>query len=80
MSENNRTKVGIIGLGIIGSRVAGHLRKAGFPVSVWNRTPKDEPNFLGTPAEVAQASDILQLFVADPKAVFEVLEIGRAHV
>jgi len=68
-------RVGVIGLGIIGSRVAGHLREAGFSVSVWNRTPKPaEPHFLGTPAEVAQASDILQLFVADPKAVFAVLD------
>ncbi|MEI8235175.1 MAG: NAD(P)-dependent oxidoreductase [Verrucomicrobiota bacterium] len=74
MFEKKRTRVGILGLGIIGSRVAGHLRDAGFAVSVWNRTPKPEPNFLGSPAEVAQASDILQLFVADPKAVFEVLD------
>ena len=67
-------RVGVLGLGIIGSRVAGHLRAAGFSVPVWNRTPKAEPNFLGTPAEVAQASDILQIFVADPQAVFDVLD------
>ena len=72
--DNNSIKVGILGLGIIGSRIAGHLRKAGFPVAVWNRTPKQEPNFMGTPAEVAQASDIIQLFVADPQAVFAVLD------
>ena len=72
-------RVGVLGLGIIGSRVAGHLRAAGFSVPVWNRTPKAEPNFLGSPAEVAQASDILQIFVADPRAVFEVLDaIGDA--
>lgn len=74
MSEVTPIKVGIIGLGIIGSRVAGHLRAAGFPVSVWNRTPKAEQGFVSSPAEVAQASDIIQLFVADPKAVFEVLD------
>ena len=72
-------RVGVLGLGIIGSRVASHLRAAGFSVPVWNRTPKAEPNFLGSPAEVAQASDILQIFVADPRAVFEVLDaIGDA--
>lgn len=72
-------RVGVLGLGIIGSRVATHLRAAGFSVPVWNRTPKAEPNFLGSPAEVAQASDILQIFVADPQAVFDVLDaIGDA--
>lgn len=74
MFGKKRIRVGILGLGIIGSRIAGHLRDAGFAVSVWNRTPKPEPNFLGSPAEVAEASDILQLFVADPQAVFEVIE------
>jgi len=74
MLGKKRLRVGIIGLGIIGSRVAGHLREAGFSVPVWNRTPKPEPNFMGSPAEVAEASDIIQLFVADPKAVFEVLD------
>ena len=74
MAEAKSIRVGIIGLGIIGSRIAGHLRTAGFPVAVWNRTPKDEPNFLATPAAVAEASDVIQLFVADPKAVFEVID------
>ena len=62
-------------MGIIGSRVAGHLRAAGFPVAVWNRTPKpEEPGFLLSPAEVARQSDVIQLFVADPTAVFEVID------
>ena len=79
MFLRKRINVGVIGLGIIGTRVACHLRKAGFAVSVWNRTPKPEANFLGSPAEVAAASDIIQLFVADGQAVEEVLEaIGDA--
>ncbi|MEI6351160.1 MAG: NAD(P)-dependent oxidoreductase [Verrucomicrobiota bacterium] len=79
MFKKKRLSVGVIGLGIIGSRVAAHLRAAGFAVSVWNRTPKSEPNFLGSPADVAQACEILQLFVADPKAVHEVLDaIGES--
>jgi len=74
-----KRRVGIIGLGIIGSQVAGHLRRAGYTVPVWNRTPKPEPGFLGTPAEVAGAAEVLQLFVADPEAVFSVLDaIGEA--
>jgi 3-hydroxyisobutyrate dehydrogenase-like beta-hydroxyacid dehydrogenase len=79
MFRKQRISVGIIGLGIIGARAAGNLRRAGFQVSVWNRTPKPEPNFLGSPAEVAEASEVIQLFVADPKAVHDVLDaIGEA--
>ena len=79
MFGRKRINAGVIGLGIIGSRVATHLRAAGFAVSVWNRTPKPEPNFLGSPAAVASAADVIQLFVADPQAVFEVLEaMGEA--
>ena len=74
-----KPNVGLIGLGIIGSRVASGLRAAGFPVFVWNRSPLPAPNFLGSPALVAQACEIIQLFVADAQAVFEVIEaMGEA--
>ncbi len=74
MTRKNRKNVGIIGLGIIGSRAAAGLRAAGFSVFVWNRSPQPAPNFLGSPAEVARASDIIQIFVADARAVFSVIE------
>ncbi len=74
MVRNHRKNVGVIGLGIIGSRVAAGLRAAGFSVFVWNRTPQAAPNFLGSPAEVARASEIIQLLVADARAVFSVIE------
>jgi len=69
-----RETVGIIGLGIIGSRVAANLRRANFSVVVWNRTPRSEPNFLASPAEVAEAADIIQIFVRDGKTLLEVLQ------
>jgi len=53
MARKSKLNAGIIGLGIIGSRAAENLRKAGFQVFVWNRTPKPAPNFLASPAEVA---------------------------
>ena len=31
-------RVGWIGLGIMGSRMAANLRRAGFELTVWNRT------------------------------------------
>ena len=43
-------KAGIIGLGIVGSRVAKNLRQAGVHTYVWSRSPKPEPNFLGSAA------------------------------
>ncbi len=74
MSRKSRKNVGVIGLGIIGSRVAAGLRAAGYQVYVWNRSAKPAPNFLGSPAEVAESADIVQLFVADAAALFEVIE------
>lgn len=65
--------VGLIGLGIIGSRVAANLRRAGHEVWVWNRSPKAEPNFLTSPAEVAEAADILLFFVADGPALLDTI-------
>ena len=71
---NKKPPVGLIGLGLIGSRVASNLRRADFPIVVWNRTPLAEPNFLASPAEVAAAADIIQIFVQDGKALLEVLQ------
>lgn len=74
MPRKSRKNVGLIGLGIIGTRVAAGLRAAGFQVYVWNRSAKPSPNFLGSPGEIAQAADIIQIFVADAAALFEVIE------
>lgn len=58
-------RVGFIGLGIMGGPMAGNLLKAGYVVTVWNRTAaKAEPlaamgaRVAGSPAEVAAASDV----------------------
>jgi 3-hydroxyisobutyrate dehydrogenase-like beta-hydroxyacid dehydrogenase len=67
-----RKNVGVIGLGIIGSRVAAHLREKGFHVFVWNRTLRRVPNFVGTPGEIAEMCDCLQIFVSDDAALLEV--------
>lgn len=69
-----KRKAGVIGMGIIGSNVAASLRHAGFQTYVWNRTPKPAPNFLGSPGDVAQACEIIQLFVSDANAVNEMIE------
>jgi 3-hydroxyisobutyrate dehydrogenase-like beta-hydroxyacid dehydrogenase len=68
------SRVGVIGLGIIGARVAKNLRKAGFDVYVWNRTPKDEPQFVQSPRILAETCQILEIFVANDAAISETIE------
>jgi 3-hydroxyisobutyrate dehydrogenase-like beta-hydroxyacid dehydrogenase len=65
--------VGVIGLGIIGSRVAENLRKANFNVFVWNRTARAVPGFLASPHEIAEIAQTVQVFVRDSEALLEVV-------
>lgn len=65
-------RAGVLGLGLIGSRVAARVQAAGFPLSAWNRTARDFsqlPPLASDPAAVARAADILQIFVADDEAL-----------
>lgn len=65
MSTPSAKHIGVIGLGIIGSRVAANVAKAGHEVFVWSRSPHAVPNFLSSPREVAESATILQIFVRD---------------
>ncbi len=69
--KKTRGKIGVIGLGIIGTRVASNLRSAGHQVYVWSRTPRAAPNFLGSVVEVADLCDMIQLFISDDAALHE---------
>ena len=73
MARKLKLNAGVIGLGIIGSRIATNLRTAGFQVYVWNRSPKPAPNFLASPSEVAGLCEVIQLVVADSVALFEII-------
>ena len=67
-------KIGVLGLGIIGSVWARHYHAAGVLAGAWNRTAQpDFPQWRPTPEAVADAADVLQLVVADPAAVADVL-------
>src|SRR6202162_834210 len=72
--RRSRKNVGVIGLGIIGSRVTENLRRKGFQVFVWNRTPRPVPNFVGAPAEIAEMCDYIQIFVSDDDALLQVVQ------
>lgn len=71
-------KVGFIGLGIMGSRMAGNLVKNGYELVVFNRTrQKAEPllelgaEWAKSPAALAEQVDILFTMLAHPEAVRE---------
>jgi len=71
-----RTRIGFIGLGAMGSRIAGRLLDAGHPVSATNRTAaKAEPLierglvWLGSPHEVAASTDVVLSMVTDDEAL-----------
>ena len=74
MGRQAKPTAGVIGLGIIGSRVVSALRKSGYQVWLHNRSPRPEPNFLSSPAEVAEAAKHIQIFVSDGPALLSVVK------
>src|SRR5207248_3704820 len=75
MTRPFRKNVGLIRLGIIGRRIAEHLRRQRLSVFVWNRTPRSVPNFVGSPAELTQTCNYLQIFVADDDALMRMIQL-----
>jgi 3-hydroxyisobutyrate dehydrogenase-like beta-hydroxyacid dehydrogenase len=73
-TQPKHTKVGVIGLGIIGRAIAGHLRRKEFCVFVWNRSPRPVPNFVGSPGELAGFCNYIQIFVSDDDALLQTVE------
>lgn len=72
------TRVAVIGLGAMGSRVARRLAGAGNEVVVWNRT-RAKAEELGlpvadTPAEAARGAEVAITMVANPDALRAVTE------
>jgi 3-hydroxyisobutyrate dehydrogenase-like beta-hydroxyacid dehydrogenase len=74
MSHATRKNIGVIGLGIIGRGIAGNLRRKGFAVYVWNRSPRSIPNFVGSPGELAEICDCIEIFVSDGDALLQMVE------
>ena len=73
MARAGKPSAGVIGLGIIGSRVVACLRKSNFQVWLWNRSPRPEANFLSSAAEVAESANHIQIFVSDGRALLSVV-------
>ncbi len=81
-------KIGFIGIGLMGKGMSLNLLKAGYPVTVWNRTEsKTKPvvdagaKLAKTPREVAENSDIVVSIVTGSNDVKEVIlgENGAIH-
>ena len=74
------SRVGFIGLGIMGQPMAANLQRAGVPLRVWNRSPASAASLadLGavveeSPEALFAACDVVLLMLADESAVDEVL-------
>jgi len=74
------TKIGWIGTGVMGNSMCGHLIKAGYTATVYNRTPSRIQQLVEkgakpakSPKEVASQSDVVFTMVGYPKDVEEVI-------
>jgi 3-hydroxyisobutyrate dehydrogenase len=75
-----KPNIGLIGLGLMGKPMGHNLLRAGFPLTVWNRTKSRAEDLVragaqlaASPREVAAQSDVLITIVSDPPAVEEVI-------
>jgi 3-hydroxyisobutyrate dehydrogenase-like beta-hydroxyacid dehydrogenase len=74
-------RIGFVGLGIMGSRMAANLRRAGYELTVYNRTRERAEAWAAehggtvaaTPAEVGAASEVVITMVVDGPQVADVL-------
>ncbi|MGH7759327.1 MAG: NAD(P)-dependent oxidoreductase [Candidatus Dormibacteria bacterium] len=75
------TRIAVVGLGGMGSRIAGRLLGAGHQLVVWNRSPERAEPLLAlgarraaSPAAAATAAEVLITMVTGPTALREVSE------
>jgi 3-hydroxyisobutyrate dehydrogenase len=73
-------RIGYIGLGIMGRGMAHNILRAGFPLTVWNRSPERISGLVDagasageSPADVAAKSNIIFICVSDTPDVEQVI-------
>ncbi|WP_437191050.1 NAD(P)-dependent oxidoreductase [Planctomicrobium sp. SH527] len=73
------TRIGWIGTGVMGASMASHLMKAGFSMTVYNRTKEKAQGLIDsgafwadTPRKLAEQSDVIFAIVGYPQDVREV--------
>jgi 3-hydroxyisobutyrate dehydrogenase len=74
--KNQRTRVAVLGIGVMGAPIARNLLRSGFDVRVWNRTESKAEALAGqgayvasSPAEAASGNEFLVTMLADGAAV-----------
>lgn len=72
--------IAFAGIGLMGLRMCRHLLAAGFPLTVWNRSPdkcaalvEAGARHVGSPAELCATADIVLLCLADTSVVRQVV-------
>ena len=78
------TRIGWVGLGVMGAPMCGHLLRQGYPVTVFTRTPSKAAavlakgaKWVASPLAVAEASDVVFTMVGFPLDVRQVY-LGEA--
>jgi 3-hydroxyisobutyrate dehydrogenase-like beta-hydroxyacid dehydrogenase len=81
MTAGNDVQVSVLGLGAMGSTLAAALIKAGYPTTVWNRSPGKADDLVAQGAEAAatardavQAGQVVIACLFDDASVHEVLD------
>ncbi len=71
--------IGFIGLGVMGSRMASNLQKAGYPIVIYNRTKEKAQDLINkgakwvnTPKELGNHADIIITMLSTPQAIKEI--------
>ena len=75
--KNNKTKIGWIGLGTMGTPMSKKLTEAGYDVTFYNRTARantgvNEQKIAFSPAEIIDVTDVIFLMVSDDQAIREI--------
>jgi 3-hydroxyisobutyrate dehydrogenase-like beta-hydroxyacid dehydrogenase len=81
MTNQGTNKIGLLGLGAMGSALADALLSRGFSLTVWNRDPQKSAKYADAGASVAESvesvalqSDVLVVCLTDYQASMEVLD------
>lgn len=76
------SKVGFIGLGVMGGPMAGHLLEGGFELAIWNRTPEKADLLIGrgaqwcsSPQELAENCDAVMLCLRGSEDVAQITHL-----
>ena len=77
MTANTGTPVTVLGLGAMGSALAAALLRAGYPTTVWNRTPGRDAELVG--AGATAPADVRAAVTAAPVVIVCLLDHAAVH-